>query len=428
MFGLVIALVLSAPFTAAAEDYSLPDLYRLALERSDKLKLSEENLTIARLGKDKAMSVLIPRVTAFGNYVRYSEDKYNALNMLVQPQSAEQWGLRMDQQFSFSLREFTALSFSKENISKNDLDLAANREEYLFQVAQSYYDVLKARKGLEIAQANLERLAKYRDAADKRLKVGEITKTVLLRAEAQLSAANSDKVRVENGLALTKVILARLVGLESDFNLKEQPQPDVPTMPVDKLKALAASERSDLKSSASAQKMAALQVSFARGAFWPNLALSGVYQRADQNPEGATLIKDSRYGALGLSFPFFEGGLRQAELAEAKSRERQARYAYADLKKDIEMQVEAAYLDLMTQKGTITYLSDQLKFARDNYFAVSRQFEVGLASSLDVLDANNLLVSSERQLADATYTYQLATLMIKRTTGTLLKEIAGNKS
>jgi outer membrane protein len=415
-------MVCAAPCPVSAAEYTLPELYRLALERSEKIKLSQENLAIAEFGTDKALSVLIPRFSAYGNYTRFEEEKYNDMFMLIQPKSAGQWGLRLDQQVSLSLREHKALSFSRENVVKSAQDLDAAREEYLFQVAGAYYDVLKAQKGLEIAQSNLERLARYRDAADKRLKVGEATKTVLLRAEAQLSSARSDLVRAENGLKLSRVILARIVGLEDDFLLTEQPEDADVAMAPDRLKELAYTQRPDLKSLEHEKRMAELQVSFARGAFWPNLAFSGVYQKSDQSPASTTLVKDTLYGSVGVSFPFFEGGLRRAELAEAKARERQARYAYEDLKKSIGLEVDGAYLGLITQKGSLTYLADQLRFARDNYYAVSRQFEVGLASSLDVMDANNLLVASEQQLAEAAYTYQLSILKVKKVTGSLLRE------
>lgn len=428
LIGFMAGMILAAPLPVSAAEYTLTDLYRMALERSEKIKLSEENLTIAQLGTDKALSVLIPRFSAYGNHTTFEEKKYNEMSILIQPKTAGQWGLRLDQQFSLRLRELTALSYAKQNVVKNAQDLDAVREEYLYQVAGAYYDVLKAQKGLEIANANLQRLAKHRDAADKRLKVGEVTKTVLLRADAELSSAKSEQVRAENGLSYAKVILARIVGIETDFTLKEQADAETGTLSLDQLKNLALEQRPDLKSRAQEQKMAELQVSFARGAFWPNVAVSGVYQKADQNPASSSLVRDTLYGTVGVSFPFFEGGLRRAELLEAKARERQARYAYEDLKKTIDMEVDGAYLGMITQKGSLAYLTDQLRFAKDNYYAVSRQFEVGLASSLDVMDANNLLVASEQQLAEATYTYQLSILKIKKATGSLLKEYGDHKT
>ena len=53
--------------------------------------------------------------------------------------------------------------------------------------------MLRAKKAFEITSPNVERLTKYRDAAAIRLKVGEVTKTTLLRAEAELSGAQSEE-------------------------------------------------------------------------------------------------------------------------------------------------------------------------------------------------------------------------------------------
>ena len=68
-------------------------------------------------------------------------------------------------------------------------------------------------------------------------------------------------------------------------------------------------------------------------------------------------------------------------------------------------------------------LEDQLKFANDNYNAVSKQFKYGLANSIDVMDANTLLVTSETELAKSIYNKQLAGLNVERAKGTFLKTI-----
>ncbi len=65
----------------------------------------------------------------------------------------------MDETVSLSGRELTALGISKQNVTKSRYDLTAIREDYLLRyVAAAYYNVLMARKNLEIADANLERL------------------------------------------------------------------------------------------------------------------------------------------------------------------------------------------------------------------------------------------------------------------------------
>jgi outer membrane protein len=74
-----------------------------------------------------------------------------------------------------------------------------------------------------------------------------------------------------------------------------------------------------------------------------------------------------------------------------------------------------------TQKGTLKFLNDQLVFAEDNFNGVLRQYDNGLATSLDVMDANALLLSSEKNAAEALYGYSLAYLRVKKANGTLLK-------
>ncbi|MDO9287422.1 MAG: hypothetical protein Q7T83_01375, partial [Thermodesulfovibrionales bacterium] len=59
VIGILLILFLIILFAnyAHAVEYSLEDLYRIALERSERIKISEEDLFIAETGKDKARSV-----------------------------------------------------------------------------------------------------------------------------------------------------------------------------------------------------------------------------------------------------------------------------------------------------------------------------------------------------------------------------------
>jgi outer membrane protein len=416
-----ILLFAAAPASLLAEEYSLDDLFRTALTRSEKLKAAEENLTISEIGKDKAFSYLLPRLTATAGYTQYSERKLTGTT-LIQPDYGSSWGIRIDETFSLSGRELTALDISKQSVTKSKHDLTAIREDYLLRyVAAAYYNALMARKGLDIADANLERLIKYRNAAEQRLKIGEVTRTVLLRAEGELSGAKSDHLQAKNNLELALAVLASNCGIKGPFTLREATPEEGKIPLLTALQEHAFAVRADLKSLEVQKQIAADQTKFADGAFWPSLSIFGGYAGVDQSPPVANLNRDSIYAGAALNFPFFEGGLRKAEVQEAKARERQASLYYEDLKKAIEIEIQTAYLDLVTQKGTLQFLNDQFTFARDNYRAVARQFEFGLSSSLDVLDANTLLVSAERRVASAVYNYQLALLRMKKATGTLLR-------
>jgi outer membrane protein len=429
----VLAALVGSPVPLRAETYTLQDLYRIALRQSEKVRLSEENVAITGLTKEKALSVLFPRLTAYGGYVRFSEDKYTEPSRLfpsgqmIQPNATSQWGVRLDQSFSLSARELTALRIAQTSIEMTRYTDEAFKNLLLEEVARAYYQVLQARKIVEIAQANVERLMLYRQAAEKRLKVGEATRTVLLRAEGELSGARSDLLQAQNAGEMARAYLARLVGLPEIEALREETGPGAtPLDPLDIFQDKAFRTRADLKAMDRQRQIAADQVRYARGAFWPNVALTAAYARADQEPAAATLNRESLYGGVSLNFPFFEGGLRTAELQEARRRETQAELSYQDLKKTIAIEVRGVYLDLATQRGVVAFLVDQLVFARDNYQAVSRQFSFGLANSVDVMDANTLLVSSERKLAEATYSYHLSLLRMDRAMGILYRKTMGD--
>ncbi len=420
---MAVFLLAAAPAPLSAAEYSLAELCRIALTQSEKLKVAEENLTISEIGKDKALSYLLPRLTAAAGYTQYTEKKFNGTSV-IQPENGSSWGVRLDETVSLSGRELTALDISRQNVTKSQHDLKAIREDYLLRyVAAAYYNVLMARKSLDIADANLERLAKYRNAAEQRLKIGEVTRTVLLRAEGELSGAKSDRLQAQNGLELAMAVLASNCGIKEPFTLREASAEEGETPVLRTFQEQAFTVRADLKSLEVQKQIAVDQTRFTEGAFWPSLSVFGVYAGADQYPPPGSLNRESIYAGAALNFPFFEGGLRKAEVQEAKARERQASLFYDDLKKAIEIEVQTSYLDLITQKGTLQFLNDQMVFARDNYRAVARQFEFGLSSSLDVLDANTLLVSAERKVASALYNYQLALLRMKKATGTLLTTV-----
>ncbi len=428
---LLLLFIMVFPTNAAADQegfsqqYSLDDLYRIALKKAPQIKIAEEDLYLAEQGKDKARAVLFPKSTAYGNYTAYSQSKESLQGAIVQPDNTVTRGLRFDQSLSLSGREFTALEIAKGNIEKTRYDFTAVKEGYLLQVAAAYYDFLRANKAVEIAKANIERLTRHRDAAQTRLRVGEITKTALLRAEAELSGAQSEEIKAKNSRESAKAFLARLVGLNGDYAVHEiddaVERKSVGTAA--DLKKIAEMERTELKALEKQKELLSQQIKYTEGAFWPTVSVEGVYNRQDDDPESGSMNPESIYGGVTLNFLFSDGGLRKAEKREAEAIYRKADLAINEKKRVIELEVENAWLNINTLQGIIEKFQDQLVYAEDNYKSVAKQFGFGVANSIDVMDANTLYVTAQRQLSDARYNYQLALLQIEQATGIFLKNL-----
>ena len=408
--------------------YSLDDLYQIALKRSEKIKISEEDLYITERTKEKALSVLVPRFSTFGNYTRYSKEKTAADTLtLIQPESTTAWGVRFDQSFTLNGKELIALGIAEDSIEKSKYDLDAVKEAYLFKVTSAYYNVLKTATAVDIAIANVKRLAAHKNAVTVQLKIEAVTKTALYRAQAELSKSKAELIKAKNRLRLAQNVLSRVVGLEGNFEIRKPEFKKDFSLDndMDSVKKEALLDRAELKSLAVQTKISEDMAKYTKSAYWPTVSVEGVYQKYDSEPDSFMVNDESISVGVMLNFTIFDGGLRKAEIKESLAKNRQAELAEKELSKEIATEVEDAYLYLHTQMSVLKSLEDQLKFANDNYNAVSKQFKYGLANSIDVMDANTLLVTSETELSKAIYNRQLAGLNVERAKGTFLKAITG---
>jgi outer membrane protein len=424
---ITIFLLIFQSLVFAQQNYTIHDIFSLALKRAEKVKIAEENITISKEGTYKALSSLLPTVTAFVKYTEYSKGKFFN-NQIIQPDRSKIWGITIEEKLSLGGKEFTAYAVSRDSLVKTEHDVNSFKEQYLLKVSQDFYTYLKAKRAVEIAESNVERLKKYRDAAKIRLKVGEVTKTDLLRAEAELSGAEADLISSRNFLKIAKAQLSRDVGIEGDFEIIEPKIIDpYLNLTLDQIKAIAKEQRAEIKIAQISKEIARKNVNYAIGSFFPYLSLSITYQKFDQDPSNEMTNKESKYAIASINFPIFEGGLRRAEFGEAKAKLRQAELQYEDTIKEVFMDVESAYHNYITFKDTIKSLEDEVTYARDNFNSISKQYQHGLANSIDVTDANTFLVTAERKHMEALYNYQLSVMRLRQATGTLLKAFINNE-
>ncbi|MDY6820748.1 MAG: TolC family protein [Deferribacterota bacterium] len=420
----------------ASERYTLKELLQIANERSDVINITREEKIISTYDKRKAISSLIPDVALYGGHREYTESKKGVHSIelpanlgvfeyetYTQPSRASTWGVRLDQNYSLGGREFIGISIASKNIKRSKYEIERVAEEYLMAVVNAYFAVLISKRNVEIAEENRIRLESHRKDALKRYKVGEDTKTVLLRAEAELSGSESDLERAQNNLEYAKIYLARLVGIKNGYHideveLKEREKNEIPFL----LKT-AYENRPEMKQVKLDEIISDKQISYAKSAFFPDLGIEGSYSDTDYDPETMAdeLAEESAYIGVTLTLPIFEGGFRVADVAQAKARRREASLSYFDTKKTVTVEVKEAYLDLKTERRNLEYYKDQLAFARENYRLMSKQFQVGLASSVDYIDANTLLLTSERQVNNAYYNYQLSIARLEKAKGKLLE-------
>lgn len=400
--------------------YSLFDLARLANKHSQTIKIAQDDLYIAQLEKKRALSVLVPKATVYGNVLeRKNEDLASPDTMAL--------GGKLTQSFTLNGKELIALNITKDFIESKSFSLESIRAQYMLAVAQAYYNILSAQRYLEIAQSDVERLSTYRDSVKEKLIVGNVAKTDLFRAEAELSKSLTERVLSENKIFKTKAQLQNLVDMDDSYDLEKEPLSHLENYQcsLDQIKEIALKNRVEIKEAAKNLEIARKTTKYNKSDYWPTLSLEAGYRETDiEYKSGVTDVAydtEDLYVSGELSFTFFDGGLRSATIRQKIADERKAQNTLELKKKAIILESENSYYDYESAKNTIINLEDELKSAQETLNAVNMQLEYGMADSIDAIDANSLLVSAQRRISDAQYTYYLAVLKIMYTKGELIE-------
>ena len=425
--AVVVLLCLQTPPFLRAEtsrEYALEDLYRIARERSEDIRISRYDVTIAEQVREKALSGLRPSLNAFGGHTRYSEEKTIA-GQNLQPLWTGDWGFRLNQSLTLNGREWKAVRLAEENIDMRRFDLERVEADYLFAVAAAYYEVLKGIKAVEIAGANLRRLEAHLASVSARLELEDVAVTALYRAEAELSQSRAEHILSQNRLKLSRAKLATITGLTQIERIRDPGLREDLTFSGDlaALKQVSLEHRPELKRLEVQKQMAQKQIEIAKSAYWPVVSAEGLYYGQNQHPDSDYTVDNSLSLGLTLSFPLFDGGMRRADVSEALAVRQQSQLAIDALSKSIAIEVEHVFLTLKTHQSVLQSLQDERRSARENFNAVTRQFEYGLATSVDVMDANTVLVTSEKRLTESRYDFQLALLEMERATGMFLENV-----
>lgn len=409
MYGsfLFICLALAVCEGVAAKKtthYTLNDLCRAANDTAEKIRIAENDVEIARQEKQRAKSVLIPRATTFGSYTRYKDTG------IFSPDTASA-GIRLNQSFTLNGRELIAYDVAKKGIETNAFTLEAIRAGYLLEVALSYFEALEAKRMLEIAQADVERLETHKQAVEEKLRVGSVTRTDLFRAEAELSRARTDREMALNGVIQTRAGLVRITGIDEEFSISETDIQNLEKMELtlEEIQAQALENRFEIKAAQKNLEIAGQTIRYEKGEYWPQLSLETGYRKSDVS-YGTSLMgmdigddNEDVYAMAELQFTLFDGGLRSAQIRQAQARKNQADERLNQARNDIVLETRVAFSEYETARKALLNLADELKSAQENFHAVEMQYRYGMADIVDMMDANTLLVQSERRISNARY-------------------------
>jgi len=195
------------------------------------------------------------------------------------------------------------------------------------------------------------------------------------------------------------------------------------TITLDEIKIQALKTRYEIMEAKKTVEIATQSTKYEKGDYWPTLALEGGYKDKEVSYPGYDGESDNAYIQANLVFTLYDGGLRKAQVNQRMADERKARQALSLAEKKIIFESKVSFLEFETAGNALKNLQHELKSAQENYKAVDMQFKYGMANSIDIMDANTLLLQAERRINNAEYTLYLSILKILYTKGDLLSYV-----
>ncbi len=424
-FVFTLACIVSAVQAQAGDRvYTLEDAYKAALGTNEMVKIAEEDVAQSDDRVDQAWTYLYPRLIAQGAYTHFNEELPPGGGLfLFQPLDQYQAALVLTQPLYTGGRTLAALRTAKKMRESSNSSLLLVRQDMMLNVAEAYYGVLKAQKTVDISKRSLERMEHHRETTEREAatRKTKANQSALLRANSLVSQARIALVRAQDGLNIGRDKLSLLTKLPADLQVMEPPQVDQPSGSLEDLQKIALANRDDYMNAKMNKNISEENVTIVRGGHYPQLAAVAGAQYQDSRP---AIFTDSTtyYAGLRLTIPIFEGGLMNAEVAEAKSKVRQAELFSNFLRQSIDSDVHAAYVNLQTVTSVLETAKLEMDDAKGNYDAVESLFSEGLLASLSLIDAEQTLTMAESELMNATYDRQIAILRLRKSIGLLGKE------
>ncbi|MDB5458249.1 MAG: type secretion outer membrane protein TolC family [Caulobacter sp.] len=316
------------------------------------------------------------------------------------------------------------------NLSAAEADVLSSREglrgveqSVLASVIQAYVDVRRDQERLRIAQDNVAVLQRQLDESQARFDVGEITRTDVAQSQARLAAAKATLSSTQGALAISRAAYAAVVG-QNPTDLAAEPSLASLLPPsVEQAFEAADANNPQVQSARYAAQAAAARVALAKAATRPTVsARAGLGYAAGQSGGVGSQFDDydrNLSGSVTASIPLFTGGLTSSQIRAARERENAARIAVEGAQRTVLQQVSNAWSTLLASRANLVSNEEQVRAARIAFEGVRQEQQVGLRTTLDVLNQEQELRNAEVALVVARHDEYVASAGVLQAMGSL---------
>lgn len=380
-------------------------------------------------GKEKltqGRSMLLPSVNFSANTTANDVTaNYGAGSIF--PSSTKQYnsngyGLSLVQPL-FREQNWALYNESELQVAISDAQFKLAEQDVILRSAQGYFDVLIAQDTVRLIAAQKSAISQQLEQAKRNFEVGSATVTDTYEAQARYDLILSQELAAANNLEIRRRSLQQMVNadikelnvLGNGFKL-ESPEP----ADVQKWVALAQQGNSQMVMAQASYELAQQEVNRNFGGHLPTVDLVANYAKNSAN--GGTFgANDTTTTTVGvqLNMPLFQGGATQSKWREADANREKAKQDLENTSRSVELRTRQAYLGVVNGIAQVQALQQAVKSSESLLKASKLGQQVGVRTNLDVLNAQQQLYSTQRDLYQAQYNYLTSELQLKAAVGEL---------
>ncbi|HVW25646.1 MAG TPA: TolC family protein [Polyangiaceae bacterium] len=311
---------------------------------------------------------------------------------------------------------YGALRAAKLTQRSNESEFETTNATVMLSVAQAYFTAAGADELVVARRHAVEVATDTYETAKARVAAGFVNRVETTRAEVSLVRAGQDEAEAENARDAAYRSLATLLGSREPFRVQADRGEPPKTPPVRALRAAAKALRPEFPQYQSAIAAARANASSNAWRWAPTVSAFGNGRLSNY----AGFAGDKYAWAVGaeLDWTLYDGGTRDAQRHRAEAEE-QENIARLELLRDtVSDEVTNASETLETKRRALDAAVHALELSRETLRLIRAQYEAGTAQQLDVLAAQDSLVSSEVSVARAHFDLALADLELGRAAGT----------
>ncbi|MFK7837049.1 MAG: TolC family outer membrane protein [Sulfitobacter sp.] len=308
------------------------------------------------------------------------------------------------------------LEAAKESVLATRETLINIEQQVLLRAVRAYMGIIEASEFVALRENNVRLLTQEQKAAQDRFEVGEVTRTDVSLAEAQLAQARSGLAAARGELISAVEEYRNVVGRKPG-RLKQPPSPPKISEDVDRAKNVAVRSHPSLLAAQHQVAAADLLVRASNADMKPQVGLSGRLTLSDN----LNANEYNRGGSIGIEAgqTIYQGGGLSATARRAQANADAQRGNLHVVRHNVAQDVGNAYATLITVRAQLAASERQVRAASIAFRGIREEAALGARTTLDVLDAEQALLDAQSTQVSARAAVYVASYQILGATGRL---------